>query len=480
MLDEGLRAGCEQLGIEHRTVCHVECDAQAAAILVARMEEESLDKAPVWSDVTTFDASAFRGKVDCIVAGFPCQDLSVAGKQVGITGQRSGLFYRIIDVADQCDANFLWLENVPGIFTAPGASTSCVCGWHQEGCGSIPVDCPFCGLPLGSSPGQSANSAFGDVLRELASHGFDARWMCLRASEVGASHDRARWFLWAWRKMGHAGRLQRSARYEQDRPGETEGGTHQENGRTSDRSGVVGDARLQHEQLQQRSVRNEFTRGGCDVGDARCVRDAANQPGSVCECSDPSYLGLGGAALVHANVAEQISQDQACGEALFAPGPRDAEWEAILVRAPHLSPSLEPTFRGVVNGMAFRMADSRTQRLKCAGNGVVAAQAGYTSAVLIEQYLREIAYAQPMSLISTIKSKLEHSGFDGLHVAGECACLKDDLAPCGSCNADDAGWINGCEPGYRHNDPRPGRGNEWVISGSKLPMTAEDFDANID
>ena len=82
-----------------------------------------------------------------------------------------------------------------------------------------------------------------------------------------------------------------------------------------------------------------------------------------------------------------------------------------------------------------------------------------------------------MSTSRKIKIKLEQSGFDGLYVPGECGCLKEDLAPCGSCEADDAGWINGCEPGYRHEDPRPGRKGDWTISSSKLPMTAEDFDA---
>lgn len=81
-----------------------------------------------------------------------------------------------------------------------------------------------------------------------------------------------------------------------------------------------------------------------------------------------------------------------------------------------------------------------------------------------------------MSTISAIKIKLEQGGFAGLYVAGECGCIKEDLAPCGQRDPDDAGWINGCEPGYRHDDPRPGRKNDWAISGSKLPMTVEDFD----
>ena len=79
--------------------------------------------------------------------------------------------------------------------------------------------------------------------------------------------------------------------------------------------------------------------------------------------------------------------------------------------------------------------------------------------------------------ILTIKIQLEQAGFDGLYVPGECGCLKEDLAPGGACEPDDAGWINGCEPGYRHDDPRPDRKGMWAIGGSKNPMTEEDFAA---
>lgn len=54
--------------------------------------------------------------------------------------------------------------------------------------------------------------------------------------------------------------------------------------------------------------------------------------------------------------------------------------------------------------------------------------------------------------------------------------IKIKLEQGGSCDKDDAGWINGCKPGYRHNDPLPGHENGWAISGSKLPMMAEDFE----
>ena len=82
-----------------RTVCAVERDAYAAAVLAQRQNDGSLDAFPIWSDVETFDGTPWRGIVDVVSGGFPCQDISVAGKGAGIKGERSGLwaeFARII------------------------------------------------------------------------------------------------------------------------------------------------------------------------------------------------------------------------------------------------------------------------------------------------------------------------------------------------------------------------------------------------
>ena len=118
MLGEGLRAGLGYLGIQNRTVCYVEREAYAAAVLAARIQEGSLDAAPVWSDVCTFNARRWAGAVDCVVAGFPCQDLSVAGQRAGLDGARSGLFFEVLRIARDCGAEWLFLDNVAGIATA--------------------------------------------------------------------------------------------------------------------------------------------------------------------------------------------------------------------------------------------------------------------------------------------------------------------------------------------------------------------------
>jgi len=70
------------------------------------------------------------------------------------------------------------------------------------------------------------------------------------------------------------------------------------------------------------------------------------------------------------------------GRSLFAPGPDSDEWRRIIQQHPELAPALEPAFRGVADGVAFDMDDSRAPRLKCIGNGVVALQAAVAFAEL--------------------------------------------------------------------------------------------------
>lgn len=231
MLDEGLRAGLRYLGIAHRTVCHVEREAHAAGVLVARMEEGSLDAAPIWSDVTTFDATAWRGKVDCIVAGFPCQDLSVAGRRAGLDGKRSGLFFEVVRIADDSGARFMLLENVAGIASATASV----------------VD---------AEEGELDERAASRVVGELADCGWDAEWITLSASDVGASHGRARWFCLAWRMADTEGRGSIRQRAEFTGRAETEGASEY----LADASRHVGDGGGERESGSRRGI--------CEAGDA--------------------------------------------------------------------------------------------------------------------------------------------------------------------------------------------------------------------
>ena len=140
-----------------RTVCYVEREAFAAATLVARMEDSTLEDAPIWDDLKTFDGKPWRGKVDTVIAGFPCQAVSIAGKRDGQDDER-WLWDDVARIIREVGPRKVFLENVSGI------------------------------LSLGC----------GDVLRDLALLGFDAQWCVFRASEVGAPQDRKRWFCLAY------------------------------------------------------------------------------------------------------------------------------------------------------------------------------------------------------------------------------------------------------------------------------------------
>lgn len=347
MLGEGVRTGFGYLGIETRCVCYVEREAHAAAVLAARIESGALDAAPVWSDVCTFNARRWRGAVDCIVAGFPCQDLSVAGRRAGLDGARSGLFFEVLRIADDSGAEFIVLENVAGIASATASV----------------VD---------EAEGDLDERAAARVVGELADRGWNAEWLTLSASDVGASHGRERWFCVAWR--------------------------------------CVGDSGLQHVDLQQRTHGTESSaaitamadaqrvsgeRQG-DPGELACTRSAdeirnrgeqwPSADGgrhSMADTSSPRQQGRELGTALHADRGGQEAHGSASElRGLFAPGPADSRWADILAAHPYLAPALESAFRSVVDGVAFDMGDSRSARLRCVGNGVVPLQAAAAVVVL--------------------------------------------------------------------------------------------------
>lgn len=96
-----------------RTVCYVEREAFCAAILAARMADGALDDAPIWDDLSTFDATAWRGAVDLVTAGYPCQPFSEAGRRKGKEDPRH-LWPHVARIIAECRPAYAFLENVPG------------------------------------------------------------------------------------------------------------------------------------------------------------------------------------------------------------------------------------------------------------------------------------------------------------------------------------------------------------------------------
>jgi DNA (cytosine-5)-methyltransferase 1 len=135
-----------------RTVCAVEWEPYAACVLVARQNDKILPHFPIWDDVQTFDGKPWRGIVDVISGGFPCQDISAAGKGAGIDGERSGMWKEMARIIGEVRPKYVFVENSP-MLTSRG---------------------------------------LGTVLGDLASMGFDAKWGVLGAADVGAPHQRDR------------------------------------------------------------------------------------------------------------------------------------------------------------------------------------------------------------------------------------------------------------------------------------------------
>ncbi len=108
-LELGLRLA---FGPTYRTVCYVEREVYCAEILARRMEEGYLDLAPIWDDLATFDGRPWRGAVDIISAGLPCQPYSLAGSRHGHDDERA-VWPAWVRIVRECEPAHVFLENVP-------------------------------------------------------------------------------------------------------------------------------------------------------------------------------------------------------------------------------------------------------------------------------------------------------------------------------------------------------------------------------
>ena len=92
-------------------VCAVERDAYAACVLANRQNDRIFPPFPIWSDVETFDGREWRGIVDVVSGGFPCQDISGAGKGAGLSGPRSGLWFQMLRIIREVQPEWVFIEN---------------------------------------------------------------------------------------------------------------------------------------------------------------------------------------------------------------------------------------------------------------------------------------------------------------------------------------------------------------------------------
>ena len=157
----GIQLGLRRVIPTLRTIAYSEIEAFACANLVAKMEAGQLDAAPIWTDLKTFPCQEFRDRVDLLVAGYPCQPFSAAGKRQGADDPRH-LWPFIRDAIGIVRPMFCFLENVEG---------------H---------------ISLGLST----------VVSDLEADGYRTTWGIFSAEECGAPHRRKRVFILA-KRMGN-------------------------------------------------------------------------------------------------------------------------------------------------------------------------------------------------------------------------------------------------------------------------------------
>jgi len=376
-----------------RTRVYVEREAYAIATLVRACEEGSLASAHCWTDVKTFDGLPFRGLIDCIVATYPCQPFSAAGKRRGTEDERH-LWPHIARIVGEVQPALVFIENVRN---------------H---------------LRIG----------FEGVCRDLWEMGYETRAGLFSAAEIGAPHQRVRLFALAYRN-GKSGYIQRCERHSgqstftgSDRELAYSPGARLPHGRASEQAQHGAEAqegvddRSQHssgdvEHAEHSDWRQERGRGdggepwrdgegqtsggpgerGAALddpeGDGRREGwpesagiegglDASQSSGAV---GHAERTGLEGRAGERGDVHEERAAAERAGAAVAAPylfpPARTGDWDRwsdVLVRQPWLRPSIsqaeaEPAVLGVADGLAAALGKHRAHKLRCIGNGIVPA-----------------------------------------------------------------------------------------------------------
>jgi len=325
----------------HKPIVAVEWDKYACQVLRERAADGWFPDLSVWEgDVRLFDPSEYAGRVDCIHAGFPCQDISNAGKQAGLgEGTRSGLYREVLRIAGVVRPEFIFLENVSAILS----------------------------------------NGLGTVLGDLAAMGYDAQWLCIRASDVGAPHGRDRWFALAYLRgegIHKRGRLEHSGKNMRDVRGNEcngiPGSTYQEktNMGNTEHDGQSAKPQLRsyettsHEWRQEEPEQTRELEGADRPADVSSIR--RSEDGSEYEdVADTSHTRLQGREITGNNgenrTKSRNEQSAGCGTGI--------EWFEI-----------EPKLGRVANDVPNRVG-----QLKGYGNAQVPLQAATAFRLLYER-----------------------------------------------------------------------------------------------
>lgn len=411
----GLDLGFKLAIPSSRAAAYVEREAACIEVMATRMEEGCLDQAPIFSDVAAFDGKPWRGLVDCIIGGYPCQPFSVAGKQRGVDDPRH-LWPHIARIIREVEPTYCFFENVS----------------------------------------NHLNIGFDIVVRELQAMGYEVEAGLFSAEEIGAPHKRERLFILGysarneqrWQRLGAVGREGEARRsggdvaYSERRDSERRresgivGSTEATQfGQTLQRQwdgntvndcvdNVVYSARLGEREQEHETgtkprgdARQDASRG-LHIVHPKCESELDNPASTRCERGEPGSSATvrdearisesSGRCIELANAereglsrrpmferdgrAQQPTPERVRSYNLgrpFPPGPAALdEWRAILGIRPDLAPAIseaeaqtQSELCGLADGMGPML--DRVERLRAGGNGVVPLVAAYALIMLV-------------------------------------------------------------------------------------------------
>ena len=280
---------------------------------------------PIHDDICTFNPEPCSADIVC--GGFPCQDISQAGKGAGLAGSRSGLFYELLRVVRVVGPRYIVLENVAAI----------------------------------------TYRGMDDVLGALAEAGYDAEWACIPAAAVGACHQRDRWWCVAYASGADGGRRPKGAGRRQRGPADADGCRFPEGGWRAEQSsyaqGRAGDA------LPSPEPRGDWAPSK-QAGGLRS--DAANPSHMLSHGGPGQQQGQsGGRALPESGDGDRAATPDPMHQRLEGPdqlGSSGAPWPSAIAR-------LSPYWRSYLSEPVLCRGDAglsgRVDRLKALGNAVV-------------------------------------------------------------------------------------------------------------
>jgi len=335
---EGIGKGLRRVLPNVREIAYVEIEAFAIANLVAKMETQQLDAAPIYTNLKEFPYGEFRGQVDILSGGFPCQPFSQAGARKATEDPRH-LFPYIAEGIRECKPRIVFLENVEGIISAK------------------------------TTDGESV---LRYVLRTLEGLGYRATAGIFSASEVGFPHQRKRVYILGVSDTISSGL--RGGRSSEECRDEREGILSNEGERNEVRSETEGCSNTSSILGYSEGTRQSSS----DDRSRQAQLRGTSSRNAQSELSDTDIERLEGSVLEGEPREQTEESSSGCSWGKYPARPNEPQYEWEAPRVIETKPRLGGTAYG---------HNSRVDRLRLLGNGVVPQTAAKAFETLIKRVL---------------------------------------------------------------------------------------------